>query len=214
MVLALLVTLILNNAMAQTLETIMDQQRQFEKSPQIRMGNQPSTPHIRGTVFEPDISEFDIDVNAITNKIYMTHYQSNTVSVLDSNTGAPPKNIRVGIAPTDLAVNEQTNKIYVVNHGSNTVSVIDGYNDTEIATVHVGAGPSSILIDISNNKIYVSNRDDNTVSVIDGFSNKARKILVGSYPTSLAIDFQFNESNPGKPDTENLRPKHWFPFWI
>jgi YVTN family beta-propeller protein len=81
-----------------------------------------------------DNNPVDITINNDTNKIYVANEGSNTVSVIDSNSGNT-KSIRVGLEPHSIAIDDEQNKIYVANMKSNTVSVIDGYNDSKIKDI-------------------------------------------------------------------------------
>lgn len=64
-----------NNATARTLGTIITEQRNALKSPQIILGD-------RFTTLLNDMA-----VNQVTNKLYVTNPQSGTVTVIDSNSG-------------------------------------------------------------------------------------------------------------------------------
>lgn len=79
----------------------------------------------------------DIQINQATNKIYVANSGSNTVSVIDGNSGTL-KTIQVGLDPLSIAI--CGNKIYVTNGGgSNTVSVIDSDNDSKIKDITLGS---------------------------------------------------------------------------
>ncbi|KAM86932.1 YncE family protein, partial [Mycobacterium tuberculosis] len=61
----------------------------------------------------------------VTGLVFVTNFDSNTVSVIDPTTntvtGSP---ITVGTAPTGVAVNPVTGEVYVTNFAGDTVSVI------------------------------------------------------------------------------------------
>ncbi len=181
------VTLACNNVIAQTIETITKQRKAFENNPQIMVGSRANNPQIisgSGFTNNPRI----IAVNDLTNKIYVTNRETGTVSVIDSNSGGSPKNIRVGEGPGFIAVDSSHNKIYVANEDSNTVSVIDGNKDIEIGQISVGESPQYILVQEFTGKIYVANSGNNTVSVIDTSTDKKQPhdIVVGERPTYMA----------------------------
>src|SRR3972149_7042684 len=68
---------------------------------------------------------YGVGVNSSTNRIYVSHYNSNTVSVIDGATNTVSSTISVGSHPFGVGVNSSTNRIYVANSNSNTVSVIE-----------------------------------------------------------------------------------------
>jgi DNA-binding beta-propeller fold protein YncE len=169
-----------------------------------------------------------IGINKITNTIYVSNADDNTLSVIDGATcngqitsgcAQPQPTTRVGSAPQQVAIDETTNTIYVVNQGDNTVSVINGdvCNAGDISgchqawpTVTVGASPQALANNPSNDTVYVANRDDNTVSVINtlhcngtdssGCGQTPATIAVGAGPRSVGIVFATNTVFVGNRD--------------
>jgi YVTN family beta-propeller protein len=176
-----------NHVNAQTVEYYLH--RKLLLGPQIKVGQYP----------------IDIEANEDTNKIYVTNYQSGSVSVIDSDSGHT-KNIRVGVKPKSIAIDDRSDSAYVANLGSGYVSVIDGYNDSKIKKIDVGKAPLNILYDDFSknyedapriyNKIYVTNSASSpgSVSVINGttYTKEAKDIQVGKLPSAIAIDAHAN----------------------
>ena len=167
-----------NNVNAQTLDTITQQRESLENIPQIIVGNTPT----------------DIQINNYTNKIYVANQGSNSVSVIDSNSGTT-KTIRVGLQPKSIAIDNDTNEIYVANALSNTVSVIDGYNDSKIKDIRVGYEPANTAIpfyrmefkiNFVNGDIYLTNYNSDTVSIINPLTYKEDNIKVGLFHVGIA----------------------------
>jgi YVTN family beta-propeller protein len=75
-----------------------------------------------------DVNAFPVGiaVNPNTKKVYVANEDSNTVSVLDTETDKVQDRINVGVFPYGIDINPLNNRVYVTNRGSNTVSVIDG----------------------------------------------------------------------------------------
>jgi YVTN family beta-propeller protein len=88
-----------NKANSQTYDTIIQQREIFKNNPRIQVGLTTG-------------GQGDIEVNPTTNKIYVANSGSNTVSIIDNNSGNLT-NRNVGIVPGQIAVNPTTNKIYV-----------------------------------------------------------------------------------------------------
>src|SRR5215813_2222225 len=84
-------------------------------------------------------------VSPLTNKIIVANSGSNTVSIIDSDSGNAT-NIPVGTFPVQIAVSPTTNKIYVTNYRSNNLSVLDGFTNSKIGNISVGKSPSCIFI--------------------------------------------------------------------
>ena len=127
--------------------------------------------------------------NTVTNRVYVTNYGSNTLSVIDGSTNNIISTINVGGAPQGVAVDLSTNRIYVTNGGSGTVSVIDGSTDNVIATVNVGTSPIGVAVNTSTHFIYVTNFDSNNVYVINGSTSTVVAVLnVGKWPQGVDVN--------------------------
>ncbi len=140
---------------------------------------------------------FYLEVNAVTDKIYVVNVcgndpncaSSGTVTVIDGATNNF-SSVNVGVFPFFLATDSVTNQTYVVNafcnkgqehtgltcsNGPGTVTAIDGNNNT--VTIGVGAGPFAEAINETTNRIYVANVGDNNVSVIAGANSAALQFV-------------------------------------
>ena len=119
-----------------------------------------------------------VAVNPKTNKIYVTNFSSNDVTVIDgatnSTTTVADPNAK---GPGAVAVNPVTNKIYVANFFSSNVTVIDGAsNDTITITDPNAVAPLGVAVNTVTNKIYVVNNYSSNVTVIDGATNAATTV--------------------------------------
>ncbi len=81
-------------------------------------------------------SPSDIQINQDTGKIYVANQGSDTVTVIDSESGSI-NNIRVGVSPGSIAIDRMSDKIYVTNTDSPYVSVIDGVNDSILSLLNL-----------------------------------------------------------------------------
>ena len=135
-----------------------------------------------------DTDPYDIAVNSITNKIYVTDSYSKFISVIDGAT-----NTVTGTIPAELfhdstiAVNPTTNTIYVANE--HTVSVIDGATNTVTGTIPVDQSHAPhITVNPTTNTIYVTNTQG-TVSVIDGATNTVTSTIpIGDNVRDVAVN--------------------------
>jgi YVTN family beta-propeller protein len=115
---------------------------------------------------------YDIVINPLTNKVYVSDLGKDSVLVLDGSNNTLVSTIPVGLNPSVLAINTQTNTIYVSNFSNDTVSVINGTSNKVETNIKVGNNPVGIAVNPRINKIYVNNLADNTISVINGTTNK------------------------------------------
>ena len=169
-----------------------------------------------------------VGINNITDTIYISNRDDNTLSVIDSATcnssntsgcSQPQPTTPVGNVPQQIAVDETTNTIYVVNQDDGTVSVINGAhcNGTDTsrcnqswATVTVGNSPQALGLNPDNHTVYVTNTGDNTVSVIDGNTCNGTNtsgcgqtpaiVSVGAAPRAVGIDAGTNTVFVGNRD--------------
>jgi len=118
-----------------------------------------------------------IDINPITNKLYVANQFSNTISVIDTEKSKVEANIDVGNSPYDVEINPFSNRIYASNRESNTISVIDGFTNKELTEIPVGNSPVGLGINLATNWIYVANLDSKTISKIDPIENKVKESL-------------------------------------
>ncbi|HEX2304883.1 MAG TPA: YncE family protein [Nitrososphaeraceae archaeon] len=130
-----------------------------------------------------------IDINPITNKLYVANQFSNTISVIDIDNSKVEKNIDVGNSPYDVDVNPFSNRIYTSNRDSDTISVIDGFTNKELTDIKVGESPLGIGINLARGWVYVANFDSNTITVIDAINNRIRESLkYASSPYDIVIN--------------------------
>ncbi|MDQ2797003.1 MAG: hypothetical protein M3Y06_07555 [Actinomycetota bacterium] len=117
----------------------------------------------------------------------------------------------VGSNPSGIAVDQATNTIYTANLADGeypgTVSVINGTTcngqntsgcGQTPATAPAGFGANGIAVDRRTHDVYVTNIEDTSVSVINGAtcngsdatgcSQTPKKVAVGNYPGSIAVD--------------------------
>jgi YVTN family beta-propeller protein len=107
-------------------------------------------------------SPTDVDIDNDFNRVYVANSNSDTVSVIDSETLKLVKVIAVGEGPNSIAVDSLNGLVFVAS-GNGTVSVIDS-ETLDVTNVDVGGSPRSIAV-ASSDKTYVADID--TVSVID-----------------------------------------------
>ncbi|GAB2814309.1 hypothetical protein GCM10027176_18620 [Actinoallomurus bryophytorum] len=119
---------------------------------------------------------------------YVTNFNANTVSVIDTATNTVIDTITVGGAPVDVAFNPRGTRAYVTNSASNTVSVINTATNTVIDTIGVGSVPAGVAVSPGGTRVYVTNNGANTVSVIDTATNTViATITVGAFPIRVAV---------------------------
>jgi len=140
-----------------------------------------STDSIIRTITDPHLtSPIDLDVNAITNTIYVANgcfssSRCNDLVIIDGANDSVTSVLPVGNGAAAVAVDPETNFIYVANSGNydanqaGSITVIDAAtNATTTLTDPNLAYPYRIAVNPTINKIYVLSILSNNVTVIDG----------------------------------------------
>ncbi len=83
-------------------------------------------------------------LSGLSGWIYVTHGDSNEVSLYYTSMDMITKNIFVGNLPTHMAMDALRRKLYVVNSLSDTVSVLDLATKKVVGTIEVGRKPYGI----------------------------------------------------------------------
>jgi len=114
-----------------------------------------------------------IDVNPITNKVYVSQQFAGSVRIIDGATNTVITDLPVPGSPiSDLAINSVTNKLYVIRQNIPDVAVFDASTNILLTAVPVPATPVSIAVNPNLNRIYVaSGVSSSVVTVIDGASD-------------------------------------------
>lgn len=129
-------------------------------------------------------------------QVYVTNEGSNSVSVIDRQTGEVVKTIQVGSAPKGIAYGrfEARTKIFVANSGDNTLSVIDPVAGEVEQTVPLrfGEKPEDVAVfasELRGGSVYVANYGSQSVSIVDPILyREIDRVQVGRGPVALAID--------------------------
>lgn len=129
-------------------------------------------------------------------QVYVTNEGSNSVSVIDRQTGEVVKTVQVGAAPKGIAFGrfEARTKIFVANSGDNSLSVIDPVAGVVEQTVPIrfGERPEDVVVYagvLRGGAIYVANNGSQNLSIVDPILlREIERVQVGRGPVALAID--------------------------
>ena len=137
-------------------------------------------------------------VAIVGNRAYVANQGTNTVSVIDTTTGAAVGNpIVVGSAPTGVAAKPNTSTVpnsstvYVTNRTSGTLSVISTADNKVVNTITVGIRPRVGHLQHRRNTGLCRNYGSKSVSVIDTTLAQQPKVIatisnVGTNPRGIA----------------------------
>jgi YVTN family beta-propeller protein len=118
--------------------------------------------------------------------IYVTGYNSNTVTVFDRRRLTTEATVPVCAYPGELVFTPDRRFAYVPCVGDNIVSVIDARTNAVVTTVSAGA--VSIAITPDGKFAYATDNSDNNVSVINTKTNSVvHEISLAGGPSGIAI---------------------------
>lgn len=114
-------------------------------------------------------------MEVVGSRVYVASRNSDTISVIDTNTNTIIGTIGVANDPYDLLADG--NRLYVAHLDGNSVSVVDTDSNTVIDTIPVAGSPSALAI--RGNRLYVADFSGN-VSVIDTDTNTVIDTITGT----------------------------------
>ncbi|MDP9849276.1 beta-propeller fold lactonase family protein [Streptosporangium lutulentum] len=120
---------------------------------------------------------------------YITNYDSDSVSVIDTATNTVTATIAVGGHPAGAAVSLDGTRVYVANAnvGSGSVSVVDTATNAVTATIAVGVNPRGATISPDGTRLYVTNTGSGSVSVIDTATNTVTATIAVNRPGGVGV---------------------------
>jgi YVTN family beta-propeller protein len=215
MILALVVTLLPNNAFAQTLHNqtlyeLVKQTSGLDKISGISVGDEPEDMVFSG--------RYDEEIDSEGGILYVANRGSGTVSLISVKNNTVIEDIPVQNEPTAIAVGSTTDpvtggeieRVYVAHDSSDIVSVISIFenNTKTVEEIPVGVEPTAIAIDSrydpetkkNTEIVYVAGYGEYTVSVISFTENNTKTVenipAEGGFqvePTAIAIDSRYDD---------------------
>ncbi len=111
---------------------------------------------------------------------YITNYNGNTISIVDTATNTVVSQPDIGGQSTiATAVLPNGNFAYIGMRNSTLVKVLDTTSQEIVATITVGTDPAGIAALPDSSRVYVSNSGSNNVSVIDTATNAVTATIGG-----------------------------------
>jgi len=108
-----------------------------------------------------------VAVNSATNKVYVSNYLANTITVIDGAGGSVAAVLSVLSQPKSIAIDPATNRVYAANYLSGAITVIDGTTNQLAPPITVGLYPVSLGVTVNPDLIFVANNGSGSLSVIN-----------------------------------------------
>jgi YVTN family beta-propeller protein len=130
-----------------------------------------------------------LGIGATAQTAYVTNFEDNTVSVIDTGNHRLLATISGFTSPLGLAMTPDGSKVYVANGTTpGTVSVINTFTNRIATTITVGGDPGMVAVSPDGNHVYVTNQSDGTLSVINTSTNNvSATVTLGGSPAGVAV---------------------------
>jgi len=155
------------------------------------------------------VQPIDVQVDEQTSRAFVLNNGDNSVSVLDTRTGAllgtvSFKSLRSGPVAVSMTIDARAGRVVIIN-GDKSVSALDARTGRLLYTVPSGGASQQVVVNTRTGRIFVSNWGDfavsprrpdvdvfkggNTVTVIDTRTGRhVGTIHVNGNPSTMAVD--------------------------
>lgn len=121
-------------------------------------------------------------------KVYVTNFDDDTVSVIDPEAGAVVRTVAVDAGPLGVAASPDGTRIYVGFHAG-TLSVLRTGDDQVIARVPAGESPNGVAVTPDGVYIVVTDTVADRVAIVAAENLEVRaSVPGGQQPSGLALD--------------------------
>jgi len=120
-------------------------------------------------------------------KAYVGNFNDNTVSVIDTASGAVVATVPVAAGPHGMAATPDGRTVYVSGDGSSTVSVIDASTDKVARTIEVGKTPHGLALTPDGRTLLVSVYGEDRITLVDTASQAIVATVPVAKPHTIAV---------------------------
>jgi YVTN family beta-propeller protein len=99
-------------------------------------------------------------------EIYVSNFDADTVSVINTSTNDLNGSFSVGKNPIRGVISRDAQRLYIANFSSNSISVLEPSTRQVLASIPVGVHPDSLCLSPDDRYLLVANSDSNDISVI------------------------------------------------
>ena len=129
-----------------------------------------------------EVGDFPVDVTLLSDKILVTNFSGDSVTVIDAVTLKLVRELD-SEAATHFALSPDGKYSYLSNWSDDTVSVLDSSLEAVVAVIDTGKRPNHLTFSRDGNFVYVTNYKGDSVTVIDHRARRAiAEIPVGKRP--------------------------------
>lgn len=120
-------------------------------------------------------------------KAYVGNFSDNTISVIDTASGAVVATVPVAAGPHGMAATPDGRTVYVSGDNSSTVSVIDASTDKVARTIEVGKTPHGLAVTPDGRTLLVSVYGEDRIAFVDTASQAIVATVPIAKPHTIAV---------------------------
>jgi YVTN family beta-propeller protein len=120
-------------------------------------------------------------------KAYVGNFGDNTVSVVDTGTGAVVATIPVAQGPHGMAISKDGKTVYITGDGSTSLSIIDTATDKVVKTVEVGKTPQGVWLTPDGKLLLVCVYGEDRVALVDTATQTVTGSIAVPKPHTISI---------------------------
>ncbi len=120
-------------------------------------------------------------------KAYVGNFNDNTVSVIDTASGAVVATVPVAAGPHGMAATPDGRTVYVSGDGSSTVSVIDASADKVARTIDVGKTPHGLAVTPDGRTLLAAVYGEDRIAFVDTASQAIVATVPVAKPHTIAV---------------------------
>jgi YVTN family beta-propeller protein len=99
--------------------------------------------------------------------LFNVNYDSNSLSVIDTNSNKVIKTIPPASHPQDITLSADGEHIYIAAVDENAIQVFSMKTMDIVSRVPVGKAPTSVSVSRDGRQAYVTNLNDGTVTILN-----------------------------------------------
>jgi len=171
----------------------------------IRSRRIASGPVMRATAAGALSDELSAAIDEASGRVFVLHapygarlYPRGRLDVLDADTLAVVRRVRVGAVPRPPVVAERAGRVYVANQRDGTLTMLDARSGQPLRTIVAARGPlgpsAPPVVDEGTGRVFfAADAERDNVVVLDARSGAVlRRVTAGTYPQALGVDRRDN----------------------
>jgi YVTN family beta-propeller protein len=132
-------------------------------------------------------------LNPVAGRLYVQNEGDNTLTALDTRSGAEVARVSMPGILTDVAVSSGSGRVYAPNWIANTLVTLDGQSHSVVGQTPVGPMPWRVTVNPRTERVYVADgtspgADQGSLYTVEGWDGTVQGRALGAVPLGVAVD--------------------------